>query len=428
MFFPPHKPNSPVASPMMSSNSADTHRRDPACAACSKSKRRCSKQHPVCRRCRHQSLQCVYPFSRRPATFRASHATQSPPLSASETQSSSGLSAHRNKPSDSHIEALSTTHTTVDQSEPPWFLDPSSWTIDHVQIGEDERITYPDSGLDNFIDRMRAWLDQWTSENHCAFVHPRLYGADLPKSLQNAFATWHFYRSASNQTSRRIALRMSADGALDLTQEAAVSDSLLGPGEMPDLRDQIGRTQALLIFQVIGLFDGDVRARGSSESLLSTVTQWADALLRTAAAAVASDQLLVPEEPLNSSQINKLHSDGTVASQWKAWILSESIRRLWIAATLTESAFLIWHHGSAVCPGSIGFTGRSGLWDASSPRSWMERLQESSTAKHPVFCRGLDRLLDEARPSAVDDFTRALLAYGRGLEAVEDWVASEVAE
>jgi hypothetical protein len=58
----------------------------------------------------------------------------------------------------------------------------------------------------------------------------------------------------------------------------------------------------------------------------------------------------------------------------------------------------------------------------------MERLQESSTAKHPVFCRGLDRLLDEARPSAVDDFTRALLAYGRGLEAVEDWVASEVAE
>ncbi|KAH6692591.1 hypothetical protein F5X68DRAFT_259220 [Plectosphaerella plurivora] len=404
----------------MSLNSADNRRRDPACAACSKSKRRCSKQHPVCRRCRHQNLHCIYPLTRMPAP-------QSP-QSSNAAQSSLSLSTH----GDSHTTSLlgisppeSHVSQVVNPAATSWFLEPSSWAIDHEQIGEDDRITYPDSGLDHFIGRVRIWLDQWTSENHCAFVHRRLYGVDLPKSLQHAFAAWRVYRSATNTKSLRIALRMAADWSNDLVQEVAISESLLEAGETPSLRDQLGRTQAMFVLQVIGLFDGDVRARASSEALLSTITKWADALLQTAMAAAASDQTYTSEEPLNSPQINQLRSDGTVVSEWKAWILSESIRRLWITATLMEAAFLIWHQGSSVCPGSIGFTGRSGLWDASSPHSWQEHLQGSSTAKNPVFCRRLDRLIDEAKPSDVDEFTQALLTYGRGREDVEDWVASE---
>lgn len=216
---------------------------------------------------------------------------------------------------------------------------------------------------------------------------------------------------------------MAADWSQNLIQEQSMSDSLLGVGGSLSLLEQMGRTHALLVFQVIGLFDGDVKARANAEALLSTVTRWADALMRSAAAAAASDHSCAPGDLLNSPQVNRLRSDGTPASAWKAWLLSESIRRLWIVATLTEAAFLIWKQGYAACPGSIGFSGRSGLWDASSPQAWMAALRSNSATEITVFCRGLDRLLDEAEPEDVDDFTQALLAYGRGREALEDWVA-----
>ncbi|KAL0936755.1 RNA polymerase ii mediator complex component [Colletotrichum truncatum] len=326
-------------------------------------------------------------------------------------------------PLPANADAAAGLHQTKGSIADPWFLEPSSWEIDFKAVGEDDRICYPDSGLDNFIAQMRSWLDQWTSENRCPFIHSRLYGSNIPSSLQHGLAAWQVYRAATTPTSERIALRMAESWSQNIVQEKALSDNLHNAGELPDLLEQLGRTQALLIFQVIGLFDGDVRARAKAEGLLSIVSRWANELLGIAGAQVSSDHLENPDELLNSPQIDRLRSCGTPASTWKAWILSESIRRLWIVATLTEAAFLIHQQGFATCPGSISFTARSGLWDAPSHHAWLAGLTKSNTVKIPVFCRRLDTLLDEARALDVDEFTQTVLAYGRGREAVEDWVA-----
>ncbi|TLD04407.1 uncharacterized protein PgNI_12012 [Pyricularia grisea] len=405
-------------------------KRHPACAACNRSKRRCSRQSPTCRRCRVQNLVCVYPAAVPPD--RLPHSPQS--LTQSAAESPSDLSAGEHARLNAGDSSFFVPHpaATVDQlsGENPnydaasWFLNQSSWEIDHVHIGEDNRITYPDSGLECFLNQLRLWLDQWTRENHCPFVHPRLYGADISSHLQHALAAWQVYRAAASPTSRRIALRMATDWSGNLIRETSLAENLLGAAAIPNLMEQLARVQALLVFQVIGLFDGDVRARAHSEAILSTLATWADALLQTAATEVATNALDPdPTMLLNQPSITQLRSDGTPSSAWRAWILSESIRRVWIVAALTEAAFLIMKQGFATCPGSIGFTGRSGIWEASSPAEWIANLTRQSRTRHPVFCRGLDRLLEEAGPSDVDEFTKALLAYGRGAEVLADWMS-----
>ncbi|KAI6779100.1 uncharacterized protein J7T54_007555 [Emericellopsis cladophorae] len=206
-------------------SSVELDKRHPACTACSKSKRKCSRQLPSCRRCRVQNLSCTYPVTR--SSPNLSPTCESVPLATSGDSFS-------------------------------WFLAPASWDIDHVPIGEDDRITYPDSGLEYFLDQLGLWLDQWMNENHCAFIHAHL---------------------------------------LALMDESGTNNHVI---------DKLARVQALLVFQAIGLFEGHVRARGHAESVLSTLTTWADALLESAAAQVAAPaHRSDPRTLLNQPQITQ---------------------------------------------------------------------------------------------------------------------------
>ncbi|KAI9150529.1 Transcription factor gsfR2 [Paramyrothecium foliicola] len=395
----------------------------PACVACGKAKRKCSKELPACARCRVKKARCAYPMAPILVT-PADHGfmTDTNQSAARTPTVHDDSSVNQESPSPYTGPAAAVQIPEAAFVETPWFLAQSSWEIDHIRIEEDNHITYPDSGLDFFFDQMTSWLDQWTKENHCAFIHARLYGTDLPNPLQYAFATWQTYRSATTKTSKRIALTMASSWAKNLIQEHSMYDSLAA--SPLDLVSHLGRTQALLVFQFIGLFDGDVRARAEAETISPTLIKWADSLLEAATTNVAVARSFDPEDDLGHAHPSHLSSSGSLASTWKAWILSESIRRTWITATLTEAAFLILKQGFSICPGSIAFNGRQGLWDASSPHAWLASVQKPSSAKVPVSCRGLVLLFREAVPSDVDEFAQALLAYGSGRERFEDWLAS----
>jgi hypothetical protein len=396
----------------------------PACITCGKAKRKCSKQLPACNRCRIKKIRCVYAVA--PVLFSSASQT----FTKDVEQSLLGASLLREdtlgfRDTVSSSSSTGTIEPGLDKThiENPWFLQPSSWEINHVHIDDDNHITYPDSGLNFFLDRMRTWLDQWTKEKHCVFIHSRLYATDLPSPLQYAYAAWLTYRTSETSSSRKTALQIALAWSKNLVQEQSIYDSL--GDDTLDILNHLSRTQALLVFQFIGLFDGDIRARAEAEATSSTLVNWSNKLMQSAATRTVPHPPVGLDEKVNLTQIKQLCSDNTLSSTWKAWILSESIRRTWILATLTEAAFLILKQNFAICPGSIAFTGKSGLWDAPSPHAWLANAQKTSSVKTPVFCQGLSRLLNEATPSDTDDFTQALLMYGNGSEEVGDWLASE---
>jgi hypothetical protein len=215
---------------------------------------------------------------------------------------------------------------------------------------------------------------------------------------------------------------MARDWSQNLVEDQSISESF-DNGSI-DLIAHLARTQALLIFELVCLFDGDVRSRAHSEALLPTLNSWAELVMRKAKEDASADQPLDPEQLLNQPQITQLRSDGTTASSWRAYILSESIRRIWVITRLTDAAYWILKNGFCVCPGSIAFTARNGVWDASSPREWLAAFESDSTIKTIIACQRLDAVVLGAKPSDVDDLGQALLAYGRGREALDDWLCS----
>ncbi|CAH0017850.1 unnamed protein product [Clonostachys rhizophaga] len=405
--------------------SDDAQFKRPACVACSKAKRRCTKQAPACHRCRTKRIRCDYPSSR---------VLLSPPLATSSTSEETSqvdlgaVFGLGDATEDSDATADQIAADGIDRFgakflESPWFLSASGWEIDKSCSNADNSIAYMDSGLDFFVDQLRLWLDQWTTDNHCPFIHARLYGDELPCPLQNAYAAWLTYRSPGAIKKRRIALQMGIDWSRNIVEEQSIYDGL-GKESIKTLH-HLCRTQALIVFQLMGLFDGDIRARAQAEDTSRTVLKWAEGLIQSAVADVTAQH-----HPGRSDQIvpgpMALRSDGSLDSTWKAWALSESIRRTWIVANLLEAAFLIQKQGFAICPGSIGFTGKSGMWNASSPHEWLRSVQAKTTTNLVVFCRGLDKLLTNGKPPDVDEFSQALLTYGCGREAVVDWLASQV--
>lgn len=394
----------------------------PACIACSKAKRRCGREIPSCRRCRIRHAPCTYPSpspSRVSPTQTSREAPLTPPNDHAQINRATPLET-RQISSPSALSAPS----AQQQQQPglPWFLSPSAWDVDHVPVPEDARCVYPTSGVEYFVDKMKTWFDQWASENQCPIIHPRLYGSDLPNPLQSALATWITYRAAVTPTSSRIALQMAKDWSQALVDTQSVPDLFESNG--PCLITHLSRTQSLLLFELICLFDGDVASRAHGELILPVLVNWVDALFRKAKIDASAEHFLDPEALLNQPSITQLATDGTHASKWRAWILSESIRRTWIAASLLNAAFGMMKDVYTVCPGSIIFTLRTGLWSAAGPREWLLAIEKESSVKEVVSCRRLDTLYTTAKPSDVDEFGQALLAYSRGQEALEDWLGA----
>lgn len=181
---------------------------------------------------------------------------------------------------------------------------------------------------------------------------------------------------------------------------------------MLDSACHLARTQALLIYKIIRLFDGDIRARAQAEKHIDTLSLWARQMWQSANLALSSDHAEGPGD-------TQLRTDGTITSTWQAWIFSESIRRTYLAATLTEAVYLTLKQSWAPCPGGIVFSGGAGLWEAPSPTSWFNHYQQNLV--NSVRCIDGDKLFTIAKPSDVDEFCHATLIVSYGLERFDRW-------
>ncbi|KAK2044725.1 hypothetical protein LZ31DRAFT_554044 [Colletotrichum somersetense] len=373
----------------------------------------CSKHLPACYRCLSKKLDCAYPVTVAMVSSSATSLTNG---------TASGL-VNSLLPDHSLSLGGPPGHVTPRTARPDlqslWFLEFDSWQIDSHDL-DDDRITYPDSGIDYFLGSIKKRLDQWTRGNHCAFIHSRLYGTKSPAPLQYAYASWLAYRAPMEPANKGIAIEIAMRWSSNPVQEQSICQGI--EDDALDLITHLSRTQALFIFQVICLFDGDNKARAQAETHSSTLIKWCDAALRRAALDIASSPSPSPGEPINEIGIAQLRAHNTSASAWKAWILSESLRRIWILGTLTEAAYLIKKQGFSVCPGSLGFICRAGVWDSFCHQAWLACIQNESNVEIPRFCKGLSRLTDEAVSTDADEFALVLLAYEEGKERLDEWL------
>ncbi|CAK7232379.1 hypothetical protein SCUCBS95973_008240 [Sporothrix curviconia] len=139
------------------------------------------------------------------------------------------------------------------------------------------------------------------------------------------------------------------------------------PAQSLSLLDQVARLHALIVYQSISLFDGDIRTRHLAEARLPLLGQWSQQLLSSARQKFSSTTALL--DMTVALHCGPMDSD---EHPWYLWILTESIRRTWLIGGGLEAIYSMLQRGWYPCPGGVMFTTRQGVWDAPSALAWEE--------------------------------------------------------
>ncbi|KAJ6037719.1 hypothetical protein N7444_010424 [Penicillium canescens] len=152
------------------------------------------------------------------------------------------------------------------------------------------------------------------------------------------------------------------------------------------LSQLLAAVHALALFQIIQLFDGDIRQRSLAEQHMDTLRIW-------------TFQLQIRAEEL------------TPALTWQEWILAESTRRTIIFVMMIEGLYLTLKTGC--CPNVkamsiLPFTSDVTLWDLSESASWLAESDQlrSKTVLYGDFARGWQ---EGQVPGRLDGFQKLLL-------------------
>lgn len=460
-----------------------------ACSACARAKRKCGRQIPTCGRCQSRGIRCVYasvksslsiPTARGDET-RLDGGEQSVlgMVSSLPTQigvmDASSLNMDPSRLIDlsgddyaMNIDNLpppslnTTLPTFVNIPDPkasdltlqlPWYLTPSAWEVDHTdEAGHGP--AFRSTVLISFIKTLQGWLTSWVKTGSCHFIHTCIYKHQTPRCIQDAYTTLSTYQNRTPEN-KVIVAALLEDRVKQLLHEQPTSAAEAEDGSSFQAGlspfQHLSRVHALLVYQTIGLYDGDIRLRHVAETQIPTLNSWLRQLVKCAQSVARNGpegfitSLLFASAPTQSTPYSSLSCSAMTPSydteavttlrpssllgpediEWYAWLFSETIRRTWIVGCSIQTIYLILQVGWAPCPGDLPFTVREGVFSANSAFAWAKRCGGSERQKWAEidFLRRLqgDQMFDQKCPEEVDEFARRLYEVAYGLERVEQW-------
>ncbi|KAI0206400.1 hypothetical protein F4808DRAFT_118499 [Astrocystis sublimbata] len=370
-----------------------------ACLACTKAKRHCSKELPLCRRCLGKRLPCTYPPPRRSEMFHPS----STALGNDPVTAPIDVMANLDEPEDSVFAcsqimeadfeglALPTVEPSSGASAPAslssdlsvgladfWFLAPESWTTEPAEqptaLSRDiER------ALKQYIKEVQSWMRQWVTEGSSPLHHRELYSFHMPRHTQDAYTAMTMYMNRTDDTEATVH-RILEDRVSQLLQDQEIEASLnlAGDGGM-SIFNRLSRVQSLLCYQLIRLYDGDIRMRAQAEALIPTLSSWNTQMLETARDSLGHPERFLAPSPFEATMRTDI-SNPTVRAfsspnaVWQAWVVAESVRRAWQTTNFVQDVYQFLRCGWAHCSGHLPSTLRKSLWHAPSAYSWTKEL------------------------------------------------------
>ncbi|POS79549.1 hypothetical protein DHEL01_v202048 [Diaporthe helianthi] len=438
-----------------------------ACLTCARAKRKCERQIPACRRCQSRGMRCEYPTvtsscdaPARPQ-IRQQHATVSDDplsqllfgLSEDMMMPTDGLLSHHHHHYNNNLDTvIGDTSSIQPLASLPWYLEEASWDVDHM-VSAHSTAPYCSAVLRTYTDNVNEWLTRWVETGSCPFIHERTYKHHTPRCVQDAYTALSTYqnRKESNKPiiTSLLEQRMKqllADQPLPPpgTTTTSTNDEDAGSAALNTF-EHLARVHALLIYQIICLYDGDIRLRHVAETQIPTLNSWLRQLVSSAqrTAAQGPETFISPMvTPPDSHQESISHSLEQIGGQnngdqewmslasalalspedtaWYAWLFAETIRRTWLIATAMQSVYLTLQVLWAPCPGGLPITTRKGAFEASSSFAW-SACCEGHRKGVDFARRHEDRLFEECRPEDLDEFTVRLLEINYGAEKVERW-------
>ncbi|KAI3332201.1 hypothetical protein HD806DRAFT_518988 [Xylariaceae sp. AK1471] len=429
-----------------------------ACVTCTKAKRQCTKQVPRCRRCLDKGLPCTYLPPRRPHLSAAAendetlvyHDSTALPIEEGLVTGSANAANLLDVSGDFSFSFLQMTETELESLQLPtdagpsgglpqtmalsdalvslrdafWFLAPESWAAEFHEPASSTLET--ERSMKQYIEHVQSWMRKWVTEGHSPLHHRELYSFHMPRHIQDAYTAMNMYMGKTRGTEATV-YRILEDRVSQLLQDQAVKASLSSGGEdRMSIFDRLSRVQALLCYQIIRLFDGDICMRAQAEALIPTLFLWNKEMLETVKDNLDHPECFLVSSPFdpslqfNAPSTKERPSAFSSKVVWRAWILAESVRRTWQVTNVVQEIYQFFKRRWAECPGRLPSTMRRTLWDAPSAYLWTKELEGGKDPLLVPMAR-LEAIFAHTTPAEVDDFNMALFAI-YGIEEADQWL------
>ncbi|CEI64937.1 hypothetical protein FVEN_g3433 [Fusarium venenatum] len=435
--------------------------RQKSCNACVRGKRKCDKKTPRCTRCAAKGLDCVYQRLPPGTSFHdddiciADSLNDVPDFDMGFDINNLGGTATHSSASNTSPDSLDrvTTTSTIDLDSPLDFsiidhlmandtsVGSELWSLGDYGISSNNKLGIPSipsmpttqvvirdlaifesiepcmsdfNPLDVYDPRSRVGYTvdaitnlyrDFAKTRRLPFIHPRLYGSNLPKTLMAAFSVASAY-SARTPENKGWVFKLIADMAKDIHREGEGAST---PAE------KLARVQAMVVLDSIRMFDGDVTMRATSEREMSQFMAWMFALKEL------EEELKIGDEP--AATILK----ESPPESWEAWLLAESIRRTIVMAFAFVCMVSILKSNEPPCEimaPNFQFTASKYLWEADSSMAFFRAWQ--TKPQYPVRNLDFKGIWMHAQPEDVDEFTKLMLTAQMGPEAIDHFMVGRV--
>lgn len=317
--------------------------RQKSCTACVRAKRRCDLRVPRCARCRGKRINCQYKITKGSVELQTeTHALTSDGNADLDcTFVDNGLANAYGSTCPLDFEFLLSPHSL---SSP---LDEFSLALEQTSMVE-----MVSDCFEYCSTQIKRYPELFAQCGGTPFIHVRLYQENMPSSIRHAFSTCAMY---VGKTDFNTAITYR-------TLDAEISELLQTDSSLWSLEDALAHVQALLLYQIIRLFDGDIRQRVFAEQHNPILASWTDTLY------VRLKQQCSPYS----------HHSLAEKSEWKSWILMESARR-----TVLMSLFLRGYYhalktgfcSTIAAMADLPVSTRAVLWELESPARWQLALK-----------------------------------------------------
>lgn len=357
------------------------HSRQKSCDACVRGKRRCGQESPACARCSRMGMCCTY------------RTLPSPP------SQSLGYGPPNTLQSSNPIEDSETGSSDLFNSRSPLlFEDINEGEISFPSVSVEDVLrdisvqTMPQDRVDFCVRQFKSYPQSLLSRTRTPFIHPELFNdsVPIPQALQEAFCICSLYLSRTDATAAIIFRIIDAKCRQILETRTTWSIS-----------EHLAALQAFCLFQIIRLFDGDIRQRAIAEQQESILTDWTTDLLR---------RTQTSESPISPS--------------WQNWIFSESVRRTIILSLMIQGIYSVAKRGYCCISDIVtshSFTAQAALWEARSMYDWERASREMD--HFDINMMDFSELLDRGKRSDIEDMGLLMMVTYLGVDRVREWAA-----
>ena len=227
-----------------------------------------------------------------------------------------------------------------------------------------------------------------------------LYDEHMPRALQDAQAACALY-DAKNDINADCIIRHITSRVEEIVTTSMPAAAV----------DVIARTHALILYQIMFVFSGDVHLHSQVEALLPYLEELGNILS------------LLGSQEVDPTGLLPLYPSAAARAAWKSYISRESLRRtlLTLYQFVALCHLLIGRRES--CAPSLSFGNKvtlsAHLWRAESAFDFAVAWND----KRHFLVRDLNftEVLEDAGPEDLDDFAKTMLVGLQGIDDIKGW-------